>query len=162
MALRVVTSPRTPADVLGHLRRLRSRNHFTLNQFGEPPLSAILAGGGRFVVTGDSASMVADACRTGAPVWLFPLRRRPNPNTLLQHASDRCFGPALRHAMVRRGWVGGGSDYRRWHCELERLGYIRGERRVPDAALRWMPAGPRPDDDLGRCRQRLLDLLARR
>ena len=39
------------------------------------PHRALLALGDRFVVTADSASMIAEAVRTGRPVLLFPLRR---------------------------------------------------------------------------------------
>jgi mitochondrial fission protein ELM1 len=117
--LRVVTSPRTPLATLKALTNLQARFGFTLIGYGGTPFSQLLQSGSRFVVTGDSASMLAEACRTGKPVWLFPLPTRLNPNDLLQHAADRCFGRRFRHFFVRLGWVGGGTDFHRWHRDLE-------------------------------------------
>lgn len=158
--LRVVTSPRTPAGVLAELAQLQQQAGFTLHSSGEVPFNEILQQGTRFVVTADSASMLAEACRTGAPVWLFPLAYRPTISTLLQHAVDFCFGPALRHNLVKRGLIGGGTNFQRWHRALEAQGYIRrAAGNVSDEALRWRPSGPLNDTDLQTCKIRILKLL---
>lgn len=75
-ALLVTTSPRTPAaavaalfdaiEVPAHLHRWDAG-------IGANPLDAYLASCDRFVVTSDSASMMAEALATGRPVELFPL-----------------------------------------------------------------------------------------
>jgi mitochondrial fission protein ELM1 len=166
-ALHIVTSPRTPAPVLAGLHHSRIDAGFTLHKYGSADFTELLRAGSRFVVTGDSASMLADACRTGAPVWLFPLPARPNLSDVLQNAVDRCFGRAFRHRLVRRGLVGGGTDFRRWHAELTRTGRIamvssrhQHARHKQDAALRWTPQNPAPDTDLADCRTRILGMLA--
>jgi hypothetical protein len=160
--LHVVTSPRTPAAVLAALGALQARAGFTLHPFGGTPFASLLQNGARFVVTSDSASMLAEACRTGAPVWLFALPRR-HMFTVLQHAADRCFGPGFRHGLVRRGLVGGGTNFRRWHLDLEHAGYISSisiDRNLPDEKLRWTLRALRADTDLTDCRARILALLA--
>lgn len=161
--LHIITSPRTPTPVLAELRHSRSDAGFTLHEYGTADFSELLRAGSRFVVTGDSASMLADACRTGAPVWLFPLPARPNLSDFLQSAVDRCFGRAFRHRLVRRGLVGGGTDFRRWHAELTRTGRIAlvSSSLRQDAALRWTPQSPALDTDLADCRARILGMLAR-
>jgi hypothetical protein len=160
--LHIVTSPRTPAPVLAELRHLRIDAGFTLHEYGDANFTELLRAGSRFVVTADSASMLADACRTGAPVWLFPLPARPNLSDFLQNTVDRCLGRGLRHRLVRRGLVGGGTDFRRWHGELARIGRIAlvSSRRQQDAALRWAPQNAAPDTDLADCRARILGMLA--
>jgi len=156
-ALHVVTSPRTPAAVLAVLGALQAPAGFTLHLFGATPFADLLQNGARFVVTSDSASMLAEACRSGAPVWLFGLPRR-HVFTVLQHAADRCFGPGFRHGLVRRGLVGGGTNFRRWHRGLEHDGYIA-TLSAGRENLRWTPSGLRADTDLTDCRDRILRLL---
>lgn len=158
-ALQVVASPRTPAELLAQLAELRAETGFTLHAYGGTLFAEILQSGSRFVVTADSASMLAEACRTGAAVWLFPLPRRLGVSTLLQHGTDRLFGKNFRHRLVRLGWVGGGTDFRRWHGALEQLGFIRSAGHLAAEALRWAPAGERPDGDLRDCRARILAML---
>jgi mitochondrial fission protein ELM1 len=159
--LRVVTSPRTPLATLKQLSKLQARLGFTLVAYGGTPFSQLLQSGLRFVVTGDSASMLAEACRTGKPVWLFPLPRRLTLNDLLQHAADRCFGRRFRQFFVRLGWVGGGTDFRRWHRDLEAQGYIFVAGRASEATLRSARGCRLFDTDLRDCRARILRLLNR-
>ncbi len=159
-ALQVVTSPRTPRPILAELRRLAAARGFALHEFGSAPFAGFLQNGSRFVVTADSASMLAEACRTGAPVWLFPLPWRPNFSDFLQLAADRLGGRRLRHWFVRRGWLGGGTDFKRWHRQLEETGHLVTAGPVPEAALRWKPAANRPDSSLRDCRERILGILS--
>lgn len=76
----VVTSPRTSkaaADALeGALGVSATRSR--LIRFGEDRalFPEALAAADRFVVTGDSASMISEAVATGAPVDVFPLPRK--------------------------------------------------------------------------------------
>jgi hypothetical protein len=158
--LRVVTSPRTPLATLKELSTLQARLGFTLITYGGTPFSQLLQSGSRFVVTGDSASMLAEACRTGKPVWLFPLPCRLNLNYLLQRAADRCFGRRFRQFFVKLGWIGGGTDFHRWHRDLEAQGYIFVASRESEESLRSAP-GRRFDTDLRDCRARILSLLDR-
>jgi mitochondrial fission protein ELM1 len=157
----VVTSPRTPPATLRALSKLRARLGFSLITYGGTPFSQLLQSGSRFVVTGDSASMLAEACRTGKPVWLFPLPTRLTLNTLLQHAADRCFGRRFRQFFVKLGWVGGGTDFHRWHRDLEAQGYIFVAGRQSEESLRSVPSRRLFDTDLRDCRARILRLLNR-
>lgn len=92
-SLLIATSPRTPAaaadlllagsDVPGERYRWRA---------GDPdnPYPAFLALADEFVVTGDSASMLADACAQGRPVHYLPLPLAPwHPLTPLHRLSAR-------------------------------------------------------------------------
>jgi mitochondrial fission protein ELM1 len=73
----VSTSPRTGSEVIEKLRALIPDNSvfFIWNKNGENPHQAILSCADRFIVTGDSATMMAEACVTGKPVELFALKR---------------------------------------------------------------------------------------
>ena len=122
---------------------------------GSPnPYSAYLALADGFVVTGDSASMLADACGTGRRVWIAAL---PTQRTLRSQAKN----------LVRRGLLARGERGRMRSGPLARLGsrvLVRGWVRYPrdlgqlHAALvatgRALPLGqtfttpppPMPDD----------------
>jgi mitochondrial fission protein ELM1 len=79
----VVTSRRTPAGAIdrleaaiakgehpvGHVHRWRADRE-------ENPYLAYLAGADAFVVTGESESMLAEACATGKPVSIYPVRKK--------------------------------------------------------------------------------------
>lgn len=89
--LLVTTSPRTPREVAELLRlRLPAASRLHVWKAGAAnPYATYLATADGVLVTGDSISMLADACRTGAPVDVFPL-----PMTRLQRlgmdALTRC------------------------------------------------------------------------
>jgi hypothetical protein len=158
--LHVITSPRTPEPVLAELAKMQLQQNFTLHGYGSTPFASLLQRGSRFVVTADSASMLGEACRTAAPVWLFPLPPRPNLSTFLQHATDRCLGSTFRHRLVRQGLIGGGTDFQRWHRNLQREGVISiAGHHLADASLRHSPAGRHADTDLRECRSRILGML---
>ena len=113
--------------------------------FGWPPpepnpYPALLEIADRFLVTSDSASMIADACVTGKPVELF---RLPIPNSV-QLYSPRAFGfsiddrrrrrqreglapdalDRLRDALVRRRWLTPFRDMRDFLLALDRTGVV--------------------------------------
>ena len=73
----ISTSPRTGAESADQLRTLVPENSvfFTWTKNGENPHQAILSCADRFIVTGDSATMMAEACVTGKPVVIFKLKR---------------------------------------------------------------------------------------
>lgn len=76
-SLLVSTSRRTaPASARALAAALRAPHY--LHRFGEPenPYMAYLAFADAFIVTADSASMLADACATERPVFLYELPRR--------------------------------------------------------------------------------------
>lgn len=97
----VVTSPRTPPDMARRLQQAAGKGF--LPAYGQATSSssiyqASLALSDRFIVTADSASMIAEACQTNRPVHLFePTHRRREawrgcswlPRTLLATLTSR-------------------------------------------------------------------------
>lgn len=157
----VLTGPRTTAEEAGWLKTLTTGTDVALTLFSPHTcrFQNLLASGNRFVVTADSASMVADACRTGAPVWLFPLPARHTASTRLQEAIDAAGLRPIRHSLVRQGRLGSGADFTRWHTWLQRMGYVRlAQPGLSAQDLTWHPAAGRADRDLTLCRDRILAL----
>jgi mitochondrial fission protein ELM1 len=83
--LRITTSPRTPMAAEARvIERLRDHPGVRLHAWHRDadrtnPYREWLAGGGAFVVTADSVSMIAEAVATGRPVWIAPLPRPDRP-----------------------------------------------------------------------------------
>jgi mitochondrial fission protein ELM1 len=78
-SLLITTSARTPAVALAILRRdLKAPHHLHEWRRGqvENPLNAILACADHLAVTGESASMIAEAVNTGRRIELLPLAER--------------------------------------------------------------------------------------
>ncbi len=109
-SLLVTTSPRTGADQTAALfRALRApslRNDWHSDRPGCYP--SILALADSFIVTADSVSMLAEACRTERPVEIAPLEHRSGPWGWLAErwtARGEVGGPvsALVHALARTG-----------------------------------------------------------
>jgi len=76
--IRIVTSRRTPAAVVREFEGLTNSNTLLLAWSatpapGQPTYSEVIRSSERFVVTGDSISMVCDAVRTARPVGIFVL-----------------------------------------------------------------------------------------
>lgn len=163
-SLLILTSPRTSSDAISELQKLQNTFDFSLALFGAQPLQAHLGAGSRFVVTQDSASLIADTYRTRKPVWVFNLPKKFDTSKCLQDVMDFCGGLRLRHWLIRRGWLGGGMNFKRWHQRLARLGYIRvvddtSRSRLRPLDLRWAPDASLPDTDLDQCRTLVLAAL---
>jgi len=78
-SLLVATSSRTSEAATDALEAaIDCPHHFHRFRKGsaENPYRSFLALGDRFIVTGDSASMLAEACATGRPVAIYPVPRR--------------------------------------------------------------------------------------
>ena len=74
-SLLITTSMRTPASVISALQAVIDMpNYFYHWQVddSENPYIAYLALADKFIVTGDSVSMLAEACMTRKPVYIFP------------------------------------------------------------------------------------------
>jgi mitochondrial fission protein ELM1 len=85
----ITTSPRTPSDAVNALEAALNGPHL-LHRWApdtDNAYSAFLAAADSFVVTGDSASMLAEACSTGNPVLIFevPARIDSIPGTRALH-----------------------------------------------------------------------------
>ncbi len=75
----------------------------------ENPYMAYLSLADVLVVTGESASMLAEACATGKPVQIYPLRKRTHGFKILVRKVTQGFAHAVRNRafarpLNRRGW----------------------------------------------------------
>jgi mitochondrial fission protein ELM1 len=123
----------------------------------ENPYRGLLACGDEFVVTADSMSMLAEACATGKPVYLFDF-------------SDEALGWRARSAyrwkpLVHRLAMSIGPrrmrrDLRRIHHALLDAGRIR-RLEAPDDALVMPVTSSSSNDDLARTVERVRALLNR-
>lgn len=91
---------------------------------GDNPYLGYLAAGDRFIVTGDSVSMVAEACATGKPVYLFHPQRHPLPLNA---------GPEPGPDWLRAGWYG-------WRPVSHRLAQLLGPRRMRRDVVAFLQA----------------------
>jgi mitochondrial fission protein ELM1 len=133
-SLLVSTSRRTPepaARALCDSLGVAAHVHRWTPAGGPNPYLAYLALADAFVVTGDSASMLAEACGTGRRVWVLDLPERRAFGAYAKHLLQRLvLAPAERPgarawALTRwladlpaRGWVRYPRDLRRLHRAL--------------------------------------------
>lgn len=131
-ALLISSSARTPPRVLDALLAELQAPHYCHRWHaggGDNPLDAILSLADGFVVTADSASMLAEACATGRAVVAFapPLRWRARLLTRarLPDWPGREALLRLRRRLVSRGlWIPA-RDMSRLHAALQARGIIR-------------------------------------
>jgi mitochondrial fission protein ELM1 len=91
MELLVVASRRTPREVAAALAAT------------DAPYAEALSSAARIVVTGDSASMIADALSTGRPVDIAPLPFARTPLSLITRGLDAALPRALATAAQSAG-----------------------------------------------------------
>ncbi|HUD33506.1 MAG TPA: ELM1/GtrOC1 family putative glycosyltransferase [Variovorax sp.] len=153
-SLLVSTSPRTPAAVAAVLRRtLTAPGELHLFDASSPvdnPYAAYLQMADELVVTGDSASMIAECWRSGRPLWVSPLSTSLRQRWMLRL---RSMVPAM---LIRSGRVSADVDIGRW------VGRLARDRVV---GLWGRPEPVRPyraadDDDLQRLVARIELMLA--
>ena len=154
--LRVVPGPRTPESIRSLLLARYAACPETVD-FRR--LRDILESSNRLVVTADSASLIADAWRSGCPTWLYRLKPLFPPVQKLKIAFNR-IAPALRYALIRRGWLAGGTDFLRWHEVLLQEGLVRALNGAGLAEPDWHRTDPMPDNELVLCRDRVLAPIA--
>lgn len=131
-ALLISSSARTPDNALDALLAELGAPHYCHRwQAGDldNPMAAILASADGFIVTADSASMLAEACATGRPVTAFvpPMRWRARllTRSWLPAWPGRDSLLALRRRLVIKGlWVPA-RDMGRVHAALRTRGIIR-------------------------------------
>lgn len=143
------TSPRTPSFVADALRKALPAPSF-VHSF-EPgdssnPYSAFLALADSFVVTGESASMIADAIKTRRSVEIVPLEPKRLSRLLvaLHRLATRLAGGLLRSLTLRGLWVPP-RDLEAFHARL-----FEGE------AIAGLATGSPTDDQLVLARVRAL------
>lgn len=131
-ALLISSSARTPAKALDALLaelRVPYYCHRWRAGNGPNPMAAILALADGFIVTADSASMLAEACATGRPVTAFVPPMRWRARLLTRSWLPAWLGRgkllALRRWLVIQGlWVPA-RDMGRVHAALRTRGIIR-------------------------------------
>lgn len=136
--LLVSTSPRTGKDateaLFANLPDSAFRQSFQAE--GHNPYLGIIGLADRFIVTGDSASMLSEACLSGKPVHVFPMPERPDLRMRLSRkmrticlGSDGNAGGALAKAyelLIASGITAQATrDMRLFHQALEKGGWIR-------------------------------------
>ncbi|QJC79311.1 ELM1/GtrOC1 family putative glycosyltransferase [Pseudomonas umsongensis] len=112
-------------------------------RFGERqdnPYPAFLALADGFIVTGDSLSMLTEACMTGRPVAVFPLPIQRKGKARLRHSLEQRLGVIDRTTGVR-GTPKQQEGFSRFYFKLVSGGLIRRERQFEQAhiALGVMP-----------------------
>lgn len=74
-SLMVTTSRRTGQQNINYIQdQLHGDNNFIWDGTGDNPYFGLLAWADYIIVTSDSASMISDACSTGKPVYMIPLK----------------------------------------------------------------------------------------
>lgn len=131
-SLLVISAPRTGRAAFDALRRaVDAPAFFHAWGSGENPYAAVLELADRLVVTGDSASMVADAASAGKPVEVFDLPAQGGIRTAFGSAFRRV---AERHACIRPtfdklvdlGLLTSVRDLGAYHRELRAAGLLDG------------------------------------
>jgi mitochondrial fission protein ELM1 len=158
-SLLVCTSPRTPPSWGAALKQALTRAGVAheISEYADgrsrEAYAEYLALADRIVVTGDSASMIADALRSGRPLSVVPLQ--PSLHLRRRRLLRGLFPAPLERCLIRRGYWAPTVDLDRWIAALERQGLIgifgRSEPRV-----RW---NAELDDDLPRLAQRVAPWL---
>jgi mitochondrial fission protein ELM1 len=152
-SLLISSSPRTPPDAADALLAAVESPAYVYRwqpNKNENPYLAYLALADRFIVTSDSASMLAEACSTGRPVELFGSRRqRRGPKRLPRAfpASER-----FQEALIGWGIVKPKRDFQALHRELMKRGLLCS----PGQEQTLQPAKP---NDLARTVTRIRRLL---
>ena len=146
-------SPRTPPDAADALLAAVQGPAYVYRwqptNKDENAYLAYLALADRFIVTADSASMLAEACSTGRPVELFDWTPRRQPKRLLRAfpGSQR-----LEEALIYWGIIKPKRDFQALHRELMKRGLLCS----PGQKQSLRPAKP---DDLARTVTRIRRLM---
>ena len=158
--LLVTSSPRTPKAALeAFAAAMTAPGELYRWSPDDPdnPLTAYVASADRLMVTGESASMLAEAFRTGKPVEVLPLRKRRRAR-LLTGAPDGAGAPVatllatLVRRIAERGLVTPPRDLTRLHDALEAATVVA----TSDGAARCLTQ----DEDMGRAVAAIEALLA--
>lgn len=137
--LLVCASPRTPAGALDALRtRIGERaTLFSWTPDAVNPYPAVLADCDALAVTGDSASMLAEACLSGKPVAVLPLH--PRRRSVAARTLGGLVPEPTRNALTRRGLWLPARDLSRLHAEAESRGWVRPLDRLLDGPVENPP-----------------------
>lgn len=110
-SLMITTSARTPAYVAAELENVITSPRFLFEwrpDAADNPYLALLATADRFVVTGESMSMLTEACATRRPVHIFDMRDRPpesgagGSTRLMTRMANAMRYKAITHRLAQR------------------------------------------------------------
>lgn len=124
-SLLISSSPRTPPDAADALLAAVESPAYVYRwqpNKNENPYLAYLALADRFIVTADSASMLAEACSTGRPVELFGWRRQRREPKRLPRALPA--SQKFEEALIGWGIVKPKRDFQALHRELMKRGLL--------------------------------------
>jgi mitochondrial fission protein ELM1 len=156
-ALLVSTSRRTPedaADAFLAAITVPAYVHRWTAAGGANPYVAYLALADGFVVTGDSASMLTEACSTGKRTWFAELPEYRPPRARVKIAL-RSAAASVAPALARHGWVRYPRDLKRLHAAL-----VASNRALP-LPRPFTTAPPPPLDETERAAARVRALFDR-
>ena len=155
----VVGSPRTPAAALAAIKKrldVPGQVHGWAPR-APNPYGALLRLADALLVTGDSASMLAEACRAGKPVVQIDLHERARSRL---NRRLRAITPALaraRQSLTSRGlWIPARDMPALHRCAAE-----SGWLTDPAALLDGAGEGSAPEEPLDTIRERVFALVAR-
>jgi hypothetical protein len=124
-SLLISSSPRTPPDaadaLLGAVQGPAYVYRWQPTNKDENAYLAYLTLADRFIVTADSASMLAEACSTGRPVELFDWTPRRQPKRLLRAFPG---SKRLEEALIYWGIIKPKRDFQALHRELMKRGLL--------------------------------------
>lgn len=154
----IAASPRTPEAALrrlGNELKAPARIH-PWRGGASNPYPALLQIADALAVTGDSASMLADACFSGRPVALIDLATRAHARVLpaLRAATPRL--DSVRAALTRRGLWLPARDLAVLHQRLELRGWLKPLSGITDRGQVPEPVLPQIVEPV---RRRILQLL---
>lgn len=124
-SLLITTSRRTPvaaADALAGAIAAPAEIYRWRPDDSDNPYAAFLALADRFIVTGDSASLPAEAAATGRPVRLFEWPA----DKPVRHVSGLV--SRLHRGLVYAGWLKPRRDFAAFHARLREAGLVDTER----------------------------------
>ena len=134
--LYVSTSRRTPPAVVDALRAAlpaHARLHGFEANGGDNPYLALLGLGDRFVVTGDSVSMLTEIARLGKPLAIYPLPEEPGIALRMRRAIEAVpWLRSLADGLRRAGLASWPRDLTALHDLLVDAGWAR---RLGDAEV---------------------------
>lgn len=140
------TSPAATDVFFAHLGEAAFRHRYAKNQT-DNPYRALLALADTFIVTGDSASMLAEAAGTGKPVAVFDLPPRHRGAQRLLHWLEQRLG-LLERAAGSRGTARQQNRLGRLYDQVLATGLISRARDVSavqqSLGLPSLPAEPAP------------------
>ena len=126
----ICTSPRTPELFAGKVtaQLVQPAEIAAWQKGAENPYPALLEAADRFVVTGDSASMLAEACARQKPVYIFDLPKRSISSLI--NASGQALAqigvlhPPRDMSKIHQSLVGGSHATRLGDCHDHEYGHV--------------------------------------